>query len=590
MAESPTLTSDGLVVVSITSNGTAIPDTYEVISVRTRNESGRIPEAVVVLADGDVSTEEFPITDGDRFPPGAEIGISATYDDGELVSLFKGIVTSVRIRTQDSQSRLEVTCRDKAIRMTLSRHSAVREAQKDSDILSTLISDAGLTADVEATTIEHPVLVQSRCTDWDFLLTRADANGFTVNVFEGKVAVKAPAPDTAAVLTVTYGLDIISFDMEVDARHQYATYSVESWDPANLKKLSTQESPSAGPKIGNLTPTALAEVGGNADILLTTSAPVDASDLTVIAKARATRTGLSALRGFVVFQGSGLAKPGETLEIKGLGDRFSGTGLIGSVFHTIEDGSWQTEVGLGLKSHWHSDRPDEAESPAAAGLVPPVSGLQLATVTKIDEDPDGMFRIQVSLTLVGGDDNDALIWARYSSPYASNGVGLVTLPEIGDEVVVGFLDDNPTYPIILGSLHGSSQALPITPAAENNTKTFLTREKLKLEFDEGNKVITVETPGGNKVVLDDTDGSITMTDKNGNSVTLDSSGITLDSASDISLKAKANISVTAGSDATVSGMNVTLSADTALKAAGNASAELSAGGTTKVAGAMVQIN
>lgn len=591
MADSPTLNSDGQIELSVTSDGTATPDTIDIISVRTRAETNRIPEAVIVFFDGDVASEEFPVTDGDLFKPGAEIKISAGYGDAEPVSLFEGIVTAIRIRTQDNQSRLEVSCRDKSIRMTLGRNSAVFNDQEDSVIIAGLIGNyAGLTSDTDATSIQHPVLVQSRCSDWDFLMTRADANGLVVNAFGGKVSVKAPDPALAAKLTVKYGLDILSFDIEQDARFQYAKFSAESWDPATLAAVTGESDPYGDQAFGNLTPTSLAKTGDDVELMLSTSAPVDASDLTVIAKARATRTGLAALRGSITYQGSSLANPGDTLEVAGLGDRFSGTGLITRIVHTIEEGSWQTEAGLGLSAHMHSDRPDETDAPAAAGIVPSISGLQLGTVTKLDEDPDNMFRIQVSLKMVGGGEPEPLIWARYSTPYATNGAGFVALPEIGDEVVVGFLDDNPTYPLILGSLHSSKQAQPVDPTAENNIKSFITREKMKLEFDEDKKIITVLTPGGNSVVLDDDDGSIKMTDQNGNTVTLDSNGITLDSASDVTIKAGSNVSITATSDVTISGMNITASADSALSATGNASAELSAGGTTKVAGAMVQIN
>ena len=75
MAVSPLTGSDGVLALEIKSNGTKIADTATVISVAIRAEMMRIPEAVIVLEDGDVASGEFPLADADTFVPGAEIEI-----------------------------------------------------------------------------------------------------------------------------------------------------------------------------------------------------------------------------------------------------------------------------------------------------------------------------------------------------------------------------------------------------------------------------------------------------------------------------------------------------------------------------------
>ena len=92
----------------------------------------------------------------------------------------------------------------------------------------------------------------------------------------------------------------------------------------------------------------------------------------------------------------------------------------------------------------------------------------------------------------------------------------------------------------------------------------------------------METPGGNKISLSDDDKGITLTDQNGNSITLNGDGITIESKKALSIKS--------AQDFNMEGMNVNGKANSQLKWEGTASAELSASGNTVVKGGIVQIN
>jgi len=110
--------------------------------------------------------------------------------------------------------------------------------------------------------------------------------------------------------------------------------------------------------------------------------------------------------------------------------------------------------------------------------------------------------------------------------------------------------------------------------------------------------LTVTTPSNNKIVLNDKDKCILLSDQNGNLVKLSDAGIVLDSAHDIQITAKKGIKmdatnaivVSSKADIEITGLNVTCEAKAGLKAKGTASAELSASGQTTVKGALVQIN
>jgi uncharacterized protein involved in type VI secretion and phage assembly len=169
---------------------------------------------------------------------------------------------------------------------------------------------------------------------------------------------------------------------------------------------------------------------------------------------------------------------------------------------------------------------------------------------------------------------------------------------VGDEVLLGWFNNDPAFPVVLGCLYSSKQTPPYTLEAANNTKAIVTRCKSKLEFNEADKVITLVTPGKNQIVISDKDKSITLTDQNNNKVELAPGGITLDSPKDITIKAKGKItldavgevSITSKADVKVAGLNINCTAQVGFAGKGSATAELSASGQTTVKGAIVMIN
>jgi uncharacterized protein involved in type VI secretion and phage assembly len=120
--------------------------------------------------------------------------------------------------------------------------------------------------------------------------------------------------------------------------------------------------------------------------------------------------------------------------------------------------------------------------------------------------------------------------------------GVMFRPEAGDEVVLGFLNDDPRQPIILGSVHGSVNAPPYPVTDVNEKKGFLSREQIKLEFDDDAMTVLIETPGGNKLFMEDETG-ITIECKNGNKLVMDDAGVTIESAKDVTVDGK-NITIT----------------------------------------------
>jgi uncharacterized protein involved in type VI secretion and phage assembly len=307
------------------------------------------------------------------------------------------------------------------------------------------------------------------------------------------------------------------------------------------------------------------------------------------------RAALSAFECRFKFQGSEKAVVGSMIEVAGMGDRFNGNAFISSVRQIIKEGYWLTEVKTGYSSEWFSEEVMNIESPPAAGLTASVQGFHYGIVKKIHEDPDSQTRVLIELPLM---ENSEGIWARLANIYASNSFGTFFMPEVNDEVIVGFLNDDTDFPVILGSLYSSKNTPPYTPDEENTIKAIVTKSELKLEFNDDKKIITILTPAGNTICLSDDDESITIEDQNKNKVTFSSDGIVMDSKSHIKLKATEDITIEAGGNLTmkatsnvdISGLQISSTADTSYSASGNASAEFTSSGTCTVKGAMVMIN
>nr|WP_315249088.1 type VI secretion system tip protein VgrG [uncultured Duganella sp.] len=595
MADSPTVGASGPLSLTITCDGAAKDDNVQVASIEVRHGANRIPSAVITIIDGDMPNGVFPVSDGDAFKPGALIVISAGYDS-VVKPIFTGVVVKHALRIDgDNEAVLVVECRDKALAMTVGRRNANYVEKKDSDIITALISAHGLTPTVDSTDVSWKELVQYYVSDWDYMLARAEANGLLVTVDAGAVSVKAPDASTAAVLTLTYGTDILAFEAELDARMQLAQVTGSSWDPAAQAIVQQTAKPVALAAQGDIGADALAKVLGVADYGLQTAATLESAALTAWTKAQQTKAALARIRGRVSFQGNAAAKPGVVLELLSAGKHFNGNLLLSAVKHTLKDGDWQTEAEFGMPADWFSEE-YQLHAPEAAGLAGGISGLHVGVVKKLDADPEGQYKIQVSVPLMSAATDG--VWARFASFYGSQGFGAFIIPEIGDEVVLGFFNNDPSCPVILGSLYSSKRTPPYELTAENNFKALVTRSKLKIEFDDDKKVITLITPGNNKVVISDDAKSILLQDQNSNKVELSPSGILLDSPKDITISAKGkvaisavqNVEVAAQMDVKVAGLNINHNANVGFVAKGAATAELSAAGQTTVKGALVMIN
>lgn len=177
-----------------------------------------------------------------------------------------------------------------------------------------------------------------------------------------------------------------------------------------------------------------------------------------------------------------------------------------------------------------------------------LQGAQLARVVAID-DPESLNRVQVRLIAFDDlDGQDAPLWARVVCPFAGNDRGAFLMPDVEDEVLVVFVNGDARFPLVMGGLWSGGAAAPAELGREGNRyKRIKSKNGITVTLDDhqGQETLTLETPGGQTLTLKDGPGSATLEDSNGNTITLDSSGITLNSSATVKVLAS-KVEVSAG--------------------------------------------
>lgn len=570
---------NGLVRYTLLSGSNKVPCLQHVISVATSNEFQKIGTTEIVLENAYLSDKSGLISDSNLFLIGKEIEVKAGYKEPSN-SLFKGVIVKQALNYSQGKSQLIVTAKHKAYKMTLDRHFRSFEDMSDKDIIEELCGNYGLKTDIDDATATHEKLVQYNCTDWDFINMRAEANGWLLFTTADGIVAKKPDLGADPVLLVASGDSIEEIRTEMDGRYAFDTYTAKAWNYTSqeMDKVS-EKGDQFDTAQGDLNSGKLSSMSdNNSHNIMAMSQQENPDALGAWTKAMVMRNNLSRIVGKISITGHAPLQPSNFIKLEGISKHFDGATLVSSVYHSIRHGEWKTLLNIGFGSTLFVNKYNDVADHPSMGALSGVNGLQIAKVEALEGDPLNEERIYIRLM----NDENTKLWARIATLDAGNQRGSFFMPEIDDEVVVGFIDSNPNQAVVLGMLHSSQATSPYELSDDNNIKGFVTREKITVEFDDEKKTLRIETPGGNKLLVSDDQKGISLEDQNGNTIVMNDQGVTIESKKALTLKAAQNVSI--------EGNNVNIKANAQLKATGNASAEISASGNTVVKGAMVQIN
>ena len=565
---------------------TEVAPSYQLLSLSIYKELNKVPTASLIFRDGDAALQTFPLSNKTDFVPGKKIEISIGRD-GLNKRGFKGIIIKHAVKVKaNGNAELHIECMDEAVKMTIGRKSKYFENVKDSDVFDDLISSYGMESEPETTTLKHQELVQHNISDWDFMLLRAEANGMLVNADDGSVKITKPVIENE-VLQVNYGSSVLEFEAEIDARYQYKSVNAESWDYSNQQLFTADTSSSSFAEQGNITAEDLAQAVSPDKFDMHHSGHLLEQELKDWTEGIMMRSRLAKIRGRARFAGFSGIKPADTVKLSGVGDRFNGKAFVTAVRQEIGDGTWETQIQFGLDPKRYAFLHNDMNDASSAGLVGGIRGLQIGIVVQLENDPDGQDRILVRIPVI--DSEGQGIWTRIASLDAGNDRGAFFMPEIGDEVIVGFINDDPRHPVVLGMLHSSNKPAPISPQDDNNEKGFTTRSKMHLSFNDETKTIVINTPAGNSITIDEESMKIEIKDQNENKISMEKTGITVESQLNIDIKAGAVLTLAGGTSLAISAPSLAVKADADVSIEG-AVAKLTSSGITEISGSLVKIN
>lgn len=405
---------------------------------------------------------------------GSEVQVKAgSGDSGRLIT---GEVTAIEGYYQGVAGVTVVRGYDKCHRLQRARRTRSFENATDSDVARQIAQGAGLTVgEVTATDTVHEHLLQANQTDWEFLAQRAAEIGFEFGMVDGKftfgkAATLAQADGTAQL---AFPGTLLRFEPRIAAGNLTSDVEVRVWDPmkATLSTASPAQTAAggasaagstslddvagqfdqggAGPEGGSQDPSSQAgeDVGAPPSDTAYVVSGLPVADAETSAKALAASVGgpFAEAEGDAV--GDPAIRPGGKVEVSGLPKRFPGTWLVTRARHVFDltEGGYHTEFTAG------GARDRTLLGLASAGGANPlrIPGLVCGIVDDIgDQENHGRVRLMLPWlsTKVSTD------WAPVVQFGAGKRSGAMFLPEVGDEVLVGFEFGDPRRPYVLGGV------------------------------------------------------------------------------------------------------------------------------------------
>ncbi len=541
---------------------------------------------------------DLELANGSSFAIGDALVIDITNTGGTTASILSGEITAVTIETGPGGIfELVVTALAKTHRLARAVRVRTFADQTDSDIVSQIAQEEGLSVEADSTTITHPYVLQAE-SNYAFLTRRALALGYRWWVEDRTLKFKKVAEPAEGA---SYDRDqLISLRLRMSSIDAASEVTVRGWDPAQQRAVVATATPSTGLGEGFGSDGAAASgVPGKAAAFaagkrFASGSLGDQSSAQAYADAigRKVSSAHVSVRGVV--DGNPDLRPGNTVTINGLGTQLSGKFAVTAVEHVLgaESGYLSRFKCQGIGG---ADLVDLLAPPSASGSFP---GLMVGIVTNL-EDPDGHGRVKVKFPTLADDDESA--WARLALPGAGPQRGLQLMPEINDEVLVGFEQGDPSHPVVLGGLWSARNAPPLASSAAVKSSAVVSRV---LHTTAGHKIEIHEESGANKILISlaGDKGSITMED----------AAIAVVSTGDISVTADGAVTVKATKDLTLEGQNVTIKATNKVNVQGvevgvkgtakaaiqaaqteikaDATLTLSAGAMAELKGAMVKLN
>ncbi|MCZ7384203.1 MAG: hypothetical protein O8C63_05570 [Candidatus Methanoperedens sp.] len=277
-----------------------------------------------------------------------------TFKVGDIVKISMGIDSTVEMMTGEitaldytfgDSSFVEVRGYDRLHRLRFGTMRRSFKDMKDSDIASKVASDASLSPDVDDTGTIQPYIFQNNQTNYEFLLERANRIGYELLVDDKKFIFRKSQEDKTPEVTLQYGIDLLNFSARINTLTEGSKIEVRGWnvkDKEEITSTATKGSEKSKMK-GKESGYEMSEKAFTASaVSVVDDLIIDSKDAENIAKAKYNLCLKEFLTGEGICGGNPKIRAGKTIEIKGLGDRLSGTYYVASTVHSISEGAYTT--------------------------------------------------------------------------------------------------------------------------------------------------------------------------------------------------------------------------------------------------------
>lgn len=524
--------------------------------------------------------------DGFKFAVGQTVSIELGYGT-DLETVFEGLVVALRARCETGESQeLEVICRCRGAILRGPRLNRVWNDATDLAAVTEIGGKANLSV-VGQAAFDHPFLVQRERTDWDFVLDRARALGLVCYVRGTKLHFHGPTATGNPVAELIWPDNVQDVRVVQDVRNSIASAQTGAWSADSKTTLSAKATPDSsaidiGDRASEGSLLGAAKMNDARGWTAAVSVGIEQAELEAWGQSQIDDARLRAYHGRATIDGNAAVRIDGLVTISGVGSSFDGPHYVSAVMHEFDPGQFRTRIKLGLAD---GNAPGGAERPPRP-MVPRES-LMVAQVESFEDSDKSEARVQVRFPWMS--EQDPPVWARLASSAGGAGRGVLFVPEPGDEVLVQFLDGDPRFAVVVGSLWNAQDTPPSDYDAEkNDRRAIVSRLGHTVTFDDGDDApgVTVKSAAGQTVCVNDTGGSeaISLEDKAGNTLVMDDSGIALTAAAGKKIVLSAS-----GGEIQLSAQNITGAADSALSLKASGSAEVKALGSLDLAGAQVNV-
>lgn len=468
------------------------PDLYGQVTLVRVEESVQLPDYFTIHFDD----PNFELFDKGTFDIGARVEIAFRAEKDPVV-VTSGEITAISIEPgMSGRHELILTGFDLTHRMARVPKSRSFQRITDADIAARIAGEYGLDAEVDGTGAAHDYVLQAGETDYAFLRRRAARIGFDVWIGEKTFFFKRAPKAAATPPKLTYGQNLSRFTVRFSAAERSDEVEIRGWDQLGkeaIKGRAADPEPTttapAGQELSDAAKRAFGSVKRNAgQFPVADQAEADALATSLLLRATGEEV---VLRGEAV--GDPMIGAGAKVTIEGIGTRMSGSYRVTGVEHSYAaTRPYLTRFVCGGKEpSGLADLTGGATAHEKRGWT----GLVVGIVTN-NNDPEKLGRVRVKFPTLSQDDESA--WCRIATPGGGAKRGLQWIPEVDDEVLVGFeLDDN-TRPVLLGGLWNRKDTPPEPGAIGGGAvkqRLLVSRKDSRLVFDDDKPEIQLSLGG-----------------------------------------------------------------------------------------------